>query len=45
MFTVSGAYLDGGESRPFTGMTLRLIREKGVWRIVLAELTERGTMQ
>lgn len=45
VFTVSGAYLDGGESRPFTGMTLRLIREKGVWRIALAELTERGTMQ
>ena len=42
VFTVSGAFLDGGEARPFSGMPLRLIREKGIWRISLTELTQRG---
>lgn len=42
VFTVSGTFIDGGEARSFSGMTLRLIREKGVWRIALPELTERG---
>lgn len=45
VFTVSGAYLDGGEAQPFTGMVLRLTLEKGVWRVGCSQLTERGMLE
>lgn len=38
VFTVSGAWLDEGEEAPFTGMVLRLTREKGVWEVGLSQL-------
>lgn len=44
VFTVSGAYLNGGAEQPFTGMVLRLTREKGVWRIGLSQLTGREAL-
>lgn len=45
MFTVSGAWLVDGAEQPFTGMTLRLTREKGVWRVGLTQLTGREALQ
>lgn len=44
VFTVSGAYLDGGVEQPFTGMVLRLTREKGIWRAGLSQLTGREAL-
>lgn len=44
IFTVSGAYLDGGAEQPFTGMVLRLTREKGVWRLGISQLTGREAL-
>ncbi len=41
LFTVSGAYWQEGIETPFHGLTLRLVREKGLWRIGLTELTGR----
>lgn len=38
VFTVSGAWLDEGEASPFTGMILRLTREKDVWQVGLPQL-------
>ncbi len=43
-FTVSGAWLDEGNAQPFTGMVLRLTREKGLWRIGLSQLTGREAL-
>lgn len=45
VFTVSGAYLAAGEEQPFSGMVLRLIREKGVWRVTLSQLTGREALE
>lgn len=39
VFTVSGAWLEQGNVQPFTGMVLRLTREKGLWRIGYSQLT------
>lgn len=44
VFTVSGAWLDQGSERPFSGMTLHLTREKGLWRVGLSELTGREAL-
>lgn len=45
VFTIRGAYWDDGEERPFTGMVLQLVREKGVWRIGLTQLTGREALE
>lgn len=45
VFTVYGAYWDSGEERPFTGMVLQLVREKGVWRVGLTQLTGREALE
>ena len=42
VFTVHGAWLADGLEQPFSGMTLRLVRERDVWRVGLSQLTERG---
>ena len=44
LFTVEGEFLSGGAAQPFTGMTLRLTLEKGIWRVGLSQLTEREAM-
>ena len=44
IFTVSGAYLDAGAEKAFTGMVLRLTQEKGVWRVGLSQLTGREVL-
>lgn len=44
VFTVGGAWLDAGVERPFDGMVLHLIREKGLWRVGLSELTGREAL-
>lgn len=44
VFTVSGAYLDHGTEQAFTGMVLRLTREKGIWRVGLSQLNGRGAL-
>ncbi len=41
VFTVSGAWLDGGAEVPFEGLILRLIKTGGVWGIPLSELDAR----
>ena len=45
VFTICGAYWDDGEESPFTGMVLQLVREKGVWRIGLTQLTGREALE
>lgn len=45
VFTVSGAWLVDGAEQPFTGMPLRLTREKGIWRVGLSQLTGREALQ
>lgn len=45
VFTVIGAWLVDGEEQPFTGMPLRLTREKGVWRVGLSQLTGREALR
>lgn len=44
VFTVSGAWLDEGAELPFTGLVLRLTREKGLWRVGLSQLTGREAL-
>lgn len=44
VFTVSGAWLAQGQEQPFTGMILRLTREKGLWHIGLSQLTGREAL-
>ena len=44
VFTVSGAFLDRGGELPFSGMVLRLHREKGIWCIGLSQLTGREAL-
>lgn len=41
IFTVQGAWLENGLEQPFSGMTLRLVRERDVWRVGLSQLTGR----
>ena len=43
VFTVSGAYLADGAEQSFSGRVLHLTKEKGLWRVSLTQLTERGT--
>ena len=38
VFTLSGAWLDSSSEAPFTGMTFRLTREQGIWRVGLSQL-------
>lgn len=45
VFTVSGAYLDGGDAMPFSGMVLRFTREKGIWRVGASQLIGREALQ
>lgn len=45
VFTVSGAWLSGGSETPFDGMVLHLVREKGVWRAGISQLTGREALQ
>ena len=45
VFTVSGAWLLDGAESPFSGMVLRLIRERGVWRVGMSQLTGREALQ
>lgn len=45
IFTVQGAWLVNGAEQPFSGMTLRLTREKGLWRVGLSQLTGREALQ
>lgn len=45
VFTISGAYLDGGAQVPFTGRILRLTKERGLWRVTFPQLTEGGLLQ
>ena len=33
------------KEQPFAGMVLRLIREKGVWRVALSQLTGREALE
>lgn len=40
LFTLSGAWLTQGAEQPFSGRTLRLTREKGLWRVGVSELTK-----
>ncbi len=42
VFTVQGAWLDHGAESPFSGMVLRLVKEKGMWRIGASQLAGRG---
>ncbi len=44
IFTVSGAWLSGGAEQPFSGMTLRLVQEKGLWRVGISQLTGREAL-
>lgn len=44
VFTVSGAWLDDDAEQPFSGMVLRLRRDKGIWRIGLSQLTGREAL-
>lgn len=44
VFTVSGAWLEDGAEQPFSGMVLRLTRDKGIWRIGLSQLTGREAL-
>ena len=44
VFTVSGAYLDEGAEKAFTGMVLRLTKEKGVWRVGLSQICGREVL-
>lgn len=44
VFTLSGQWLRDGQAVPFEGLTLRLTREKGVWRVGLSELTGREAL-
>ena len=41
VFTVSGAWLKNGSPQPFSGMVLKLVKERNLWRIGLSELTGR----
>lgn len=41
LFTLCGTWLTRGTEQTFSGRTLRLVREKGLWRVGLSELTER----
>lgn len=45
VFTVSGTYWDQGSEQPFAGMTLHLVREKGLWHIGVSQLTGREALQ
>ena len=45
VFTASGAQLDGGTEVPFTGRVLRLVKERGLWRVTFAQLTEGGLLR
>lgn len=44
LFTLQGAWLMDGAEQAFSGLTLRLTREKGLWRIGVSELTERRVL-
>ena len=44
VFTVSGAFLVNGAEQPFSGMVLRLHRDKGIWGIGLSQLTGREAL-
>lgn len=39
IFTLNGAWLQDGTEKPFTGLPLRLIREKELWRVGVSQLT------
>ncbi len=42
VFTVSGVWLDNGTEQPFSGMVLKLVKERNIWRIGLSGLTRKG---
>ncbi len=44
VFTVSGAYLDESTEKAFTGMVLRLTKEKGVWKVGLSQICGREAL-
>lgn len=44
VFTLRGAFLQDGQAQPFSGMVLRLTREKGIWRVDLSQLTGREAL-
>lgn len=41
LFTLRGTWLTQGVQQSFSGRTLRLVREKGLWRVGVSELLER----
>lgn len=44
VFSFSGAWLTNGTEQPFTGLPLKLTLEKGIWRVGLSQLAERGML-
>lgn len=44
VFSVSGAWLENGAEQPFSGMVLRLVREKDLWRVGYSQLTGREAL-
>lgn len=44
VFTVRGTWLKDGAEQPFDGMVLKIVQEKGLWRVGLSQLTGREAL-